>query len=42
MEKIKDLFDECDIEGSGILCLEGMRIVLSQKGYSDHFIEVLN
>ena len=39
-EKLKDLFDEIDLDESGELCLEEMRIVLSEKGYSDHFIEV--
>ena len=40
MEQLKDLFDECDLDESGELCLEEMRIILSGKGYSDYFIEV--
>jgi Ca2+-binding EF-hand superfamily protein len=39
LERLKDLFDECDLDESGELCLEEIRIVLKQKGYSDHFVE---
>ena len=40
IEKFKDLFDVIDLDESGEICLEEMRIVLSEKGYSNHFIEV--
>ncbi len=40
IQELHDLFDEVDIEKMGWLVLEGMRIVLSQKGYTDHFIDV--
>ncbi len=39
-EKLKDMFDELDIDGSGDLALEEIRISLLAKGYTDHFIDV--
>ena len=39
-ESMKGLFAECDLDDSGDLCLEELRIVLKEKGYSDHFVEV--
>lgn len=39
-EVIASLFDECDLDSSGELCLEELRIVLKGKGYSDSFVEV--
>ena len=37
---ISSLFEECDIDFSGELCLEELRIVMKGKGYSDSFVEV--
>ena len=38
--RLADLFAECDMDASGTICLEELRIVLTGKGYSDHFVEV--
>ncbi len=38
IRELQDIFDLVDIEQTGTVVLEGLRIVLSQKGYSDHFI----
>lgn len=39
-DELANLFDECDLDGSGSIVLEELRIVLKGKGYTDHFVEV--
>ena len=39
-DELANLFDECDLDGSGSIVLEELRIVLNGKGYTDHFVEV--
>jgi 3-phosphoglycerate kinase/Ca2+-binding EF-hand superfamily protein len=38
-DELANLFDECDLDGSGAIVLEELRIVLNGKGYTDHFVE---